>query len=74
MTIFTARANYWQRNLEDSQKTNALSCRRTKEDGTIVPGVALFSGYRVTTILDPADALRLANELADALARPAVNE
>ena len=44
MTIFTARANYWQRNLEDSQKINALSCRRTKEDGTIVPGVALFSG------------------------------
>lgn len=64
---FTAYEQHWERNLRDSQSAHAKVCAREAPGDDQSYGVAVFASGYPRIILEPADALRLANQLADAL-------
>lgn len=65
---FIAQSSQWHRNLRDSERVSAGPAVRIDLEGNRHPGVVMRMGEGRLLILDPADALRLANNLADALA------
>lgn len=71
---FTAYAENWDRNLRDSKSVHAKICGRQVPEGQDVYGVAVFASGYPRMILDPIDAFRLANQIADALTTIRQNE
>lgn len=64
---FVSRAEHFERNLRDSQRTTAGPAIRMDRDGQGHPGVIITTGTSRFTILTPADAMRIATGIADVL-------
>lgn len=66
--MFQSRSEHFDKNLMQAPSVHATLATLTSPDGTQVPGVAIFKSKQVACVLPVADGLRLANEIADAIA------
>lgn len=66
--MFTSPAQHHDRNLRDAADFTAAPARIGTERGAPVPGVVLRSGKGIRAVMPIPDALRLANQIADAIA------
>lgn len=61
---------HWQ-NIRGSELTHARAAILETPDGSKEPGVVIFRDRAVLTILTPEDATRVADQIIDAIERPA---
>lgn len=66
--MFTTGPQHYTRNLSDAAKFNANPAIIGKPGGTTEPGVVLKNGREIRAVMPLPEALRLANEIADAMA------
>ncbi len=66
--IFTSTSDHYEDNISRSNKIGAHPAWSWDTTSTRHPAVVLLRGTPVPLVLTPEDALRLANEIADALA------
>ena len=66
--MFTSPAEHYARNIRDAQDFNASPAWIGAPDGPREPGVVLRSGKGIRAVMPIPDALRLANQIADAIA------
>jgi len=66
--MFKSGAEHYDRNLTQSGTCVARPATINKPSGEQTPGVVLFTTRQVRAVLPIAEALRLANEIADAIA------
>lgn len=64
--MFKSRAEMHEVNLRQARNMRTEPATLTGPDGP-KPGVVIFEGYRVKAVLPIDQALRLANEIADAV-------
>lgn len=66
--MFTTGPQHYTRNLDDAAKFNATPAIIGKPGGAEETGVVLKLGRAIKAVMPVPEALRLANEIADALA------
>lgn len=66
--MFTTGPQHYTRNVGDAAKFTATPASIGKPGGTHEPGVVLKLGRAIKAVMPVPEALRLANEIADALA------
>ncbi|KRE79917.1 hypothetical protein [Arthrobacter sp. Soil763] len=66
--MFTSHAEHYQRNTEEAAHYNAKPARLTNHHGQNEPAVMIRSSNYIKVVLPVSEALRLAHEIADALA------
>lgn len=69
MTInpFITQARHYSANHEEASKLRAIPAKITQPGGNQVPGVVILSSWRVKLAMTEAQALGLANAVADAI-------
>ncbi|GAA3626086.1 hypothetical protein GCM10022200_05550 [Microbacterium awajiense] len=65
--LFHSSARRYEENVRQGAITRAVRAQVATTDGDSVPGVAVFVGTQVRTVLLEDDAWRLTHEIADAL-------
>lgn len=66
--MFTSTAEHYERNLTKSENTKAAPALIDTPTGGIEPGVIVWGGKGIKVVMPAPHALRLAHEIADALA------
>ena len=66
--MFTSTAEHYARNLTKSVNTKAAPALIDTPAGSVEPGVIMWTGKGVKVVMPAPHALRLAHEIADALA------
>lgn len=66
--MFTSGAEYYTRNLKASQNFTAIPARIHNPAGGRENGIVLLNGKGIGAVMPVSEALRLANQIADALA------
>lgn len=66
--MFTTGPQHYTRNLQDAANFTATPAAIGKPGGTTEPGVVLKHGRGIRAVMPVPEALRLANEIADAIA------
>ena len=66
--MFTSKAEHYRKNVRQGGDTNARPATLTTYSGVERPAVVLFCRGTVYGVLPLDDALRLANQIADAIA------
>lgn len=66
--MFTSGPDYYDYNIKASQALKAGKARLEAPDGSYYQGVVIWSGSAVRSVMPTAEALRLANQIADAIA------
>jgi hypothetical protein len=66
--MFTSPAQHYDRNLRDAAEFNASPARMDTPGGSQERGVVLRSGKGIRAVMPIPDALRLAHQIADAIA------
>lgn len=66
--MFTSPAEHHYRNLRDAAVFSASPARIGTPEGAPEPGVVLRSGNGIRAVMPIPDALRLAHQIADAIA------
>lgn len=64
--MFTTAPQHYTRNLEDAANFNASPASIGKPGGSHEPGVVIKNGRFIKAVMPISEALRLANEIADA--------
>jgi hypothetical protein len=65
--MFTSRSPYYDRNIEDGKRLTIRQALITDPDGNHINAVALFNGLHMKFCIPANDAIRLANDIADAV-------
>ena len=65
--MFTSREAFFEQNIRDGKRLSIRPALITAPDGTEVPAVAAFNGYYMKFCIPADDALRIANDIADAV-------
>lgn len=65
--MFTTSAEFYNRNLKDAAAFNASAAKIGGPGGTSEPGVVLKHGRAIRAVMPVPEALRLANEIANAI-------
>lgn len=65
--MFTTSPEFYSRNLKDAAAFNASAARIGGPAGTSEPGVVLKHSRAIRAVMPVSEALRLANEIADAI-------
>lgn len=71
--MFTTGPQHYTRNLQDAANFNATPAIIGKPGGSQEPGVVLKNGRAIKAVMPLSEALRLANEIADAAAAHTTN-
>lgn len=66
--MFTSSPGHYERNIKDAASAKAGKARIDAPDGNHLQGVVVWSGKAVRLVMPTAEALRLANEIADSIA------
>jgi hypothetical protein len=66
--MFQSRSEHYATNVKHAPTVHATLATLTGPDGAQQPAVAIFKARQIQSVLPTADALRLATEIADALA------
>lgn len=66
--MFTSGPEYYDHNVKTAQALKAGKARLEAPDGSYHQGVVIWSGSGVRSVMPTAEALRLANQIADAIA------
>lgn len=72
-TRFVARAFKWEHNQEISNTINAARVEITRDDGTVIDGVGIFSLGKPRQMLTTEAARRVAGQIIDALETIQIN-
>lgn len=64
---FNAQPQHWHRNQRDGATLRAIPATLNAPAGDQTPGVALMSFHGVRLVLTAAQALKLANDIADTI-------
>jgi hypothetical protein len=65
--MFQSRPEHYDTNMRQAPSVHATLATLTPPNGAQVPAVAIFKSKQVACVLPIADALRLANEIADSI-------
>ncbi|MDV8147251.1 hypothetical protein [Arthrobacter sp. B10-11] len=65
--MFASAAVHYDRNLKDAPTIHAKPATLNPPDGAPEPAVVIFKTRQIQNVLPLADALRLANQIADAV-------
>ncbi|WP_432244802.1 hypothetical protein ACRB8A_12420 [Arthrobacter sp. G.S.26] len=66
--MFTSKAEHYGINIKQGVTINAKPALMTTDNGEHIAAVVVFKSRQIQSVLPLADALRLANEIADAIA------
>lgn len=66
--MFSSAAVHYDRNIKDAPTIQAKPATLNPADGDQEPAVVIFKSRQVLSVLPAADALRLANQIADSIA------
>ncbi len=66
--MFSSSGDHYQRNLKDAPTIHAKPATLNPSEGIQEPAVVIFKTRQVQSVLPVTEALRLANQIADAIA------
>lgn len=72
--MFTTGPEHYTRNLKDAAAFNATPARIGRQGGIEEPGVVIKHGRAIRAVMPLPEALRLANQIADAIAAHNTND
>lgn len=72
--MFISKPDHYHRNVNESQKLKARPALLTATDGSQEPAVVIQSAHFIKYLLPTREALRIANEIADAVEEAERNE
>jgi hypothetical protein len=65
--VFTSKPEHYDLNMQQAMNCTAKPALMTTETGVHVPAVVIFKSRQIQSVLPLDEALRLANEMADAI-------
>lgn len=66
--MFSSATQHYERNVKQAPSIHAKPATLNSPDGAQQPGVVIFKTRQIQNVLPLAEALRLANQIADAIA------